>query len=200
MICVRGANSEIVKRLQFRGAKVHPVERNAPMPLGCQRYLFCQGMIRPKHITLQMPYEIQETFWANAGYVIRECERLIAENRDARICIVGSDSGFKWSYDGAYAASKAALHKFIECKRLKHPNQQLVGVAPSCICDTQSVQGRGEDGRKALDKRLENHPKQRWIKALEVANMIYHLMYVDEGYTTGVVIRMNGGEHCGDRW
>ena len=113
---------------------------------------------------------------------------------------MGSDSGYKWSYDGAYAAAKAALHRFIECKRLKYPNQQLVGVAPSCIEDSESVKARGPDGKRALIERIRDHPKQRWVTSFEVANMIHHLLVCDRGYTSGVVIRMNGGEHCGDRW
>ena len=46
-----------------------------------------------------------------------------------------------------------------------------------------------------LQHRQEKHPKRRFLEAAEVARMIHFLLYVDEGYTTGVVIRMNGGEH-----
>jgi len=199
MIYVRGAGSEIVNSLR-NFTQVRPVDRDEEMPLFGERYLFCVGMIRPKPIRDQTDEELSEGFLVNAAKVIQACERLLATNELARICVIGSDSGFKWSYDGAYAAAKAALHRFIECKRLKYPGQQLVGVAPSCIGDSASVKGRGEDGRKALDERLKDHPKGRWLTSFEVANMVHYLLCCDRGYTSGVVIRMNGGEHCGDRW
>ena len=199
MIYVRGAGSEVVSNLR-RWVPVQPIERAEPMPLKGERYLFCVGRILPKKITEQTDEEIAETFLVNSVRVIQACERLLLGNPQARICVVGSDSGYKWSYDGAYAAAKAALHRFIECKRLKYPNQQLVGIAPSCIGDSTSIRRRGVDGQKALALRLREHPKGRWLTSWEVAAMVHHLLCVDRGYTSGVVIRMNGGEHCGDKW
>ena len=198
MIYVRGADSAIAQAL----AEIHPISpvaRGDKMPDG-ERYLFCVGLIRQKRITEQTEQEIAETFMVNAVNVIRECDRLIETNPQARICVVGSDSGFKWSFDGAYAASKAALHRYVETKRLKSPEQQLVCVAPSCIAKTAMHGQRNSDGVAALAKRKLLHPKRRWLEPIEVARMIHFLLCVDDGYTTGVVIRMNGGEHCGDRW
>jgi NAD(P)-dependent dehydrogenase (short-subunit alcohol dehydrogenase family) len=153
-----------------------------------------------EHIRDMSPIEIKQSFFINAGWIIQDIERLLDNNRYARICVIGSESGYKWSYDGAYAASKAALHRFIETKRLKYPMQQLVGIAPSCIEDSPSIQNRTEDGKKALVERVKNHPKKRWLTAMEVAQAVNYMMFIDQGYTSGVVLRMNGGEHCGDRW
>lgn len=195
MIYVRGADSAIAKAL----AEIHPISRvprYEHMPLGGSKYLFCVGFIRQKRIAEQGDDEIAETFLVNAANVIRECERLLENNEGARICVVGSESGFKWSFDGAYAAAKAALHRYVETRRLRHPMQQLVCVAPTCVLNTRMNMQRNSDGIRVLEERRKRHPKQRWLEPEEVAHMINFLLNVDKGYTTGVVIRMNGGEHC----
>jgi len=195
MIYVRGADSAIAKAL----AEIHPIKavtRCKQMPDEGERYLFCTGFIRQKRVQDQSEPEVAETFLVNAARIIRECERLLEINERARICVVGSESGFKWSFDGAYAAAKAALHRYVETRRLRHPMQQLVCVAPTCVLGTRMNMQRNADGVKALEQRRVKHPKQRWLEPDEVAGMINFLLCVDRGYTTNVVIRMNGGEHC----
>lgn len=195
MIYVRGAGSVIAKALE----KFHPVRaipRGTQMPDDGERFLFCTGLINQAPIRKQFDEQVARTFMVNAVNIIRECDRLLEVNPKARICVVGSESGFKWSFDGAYAASKAALHKYVETKRLKHPDQQLVCVAPTCIEGSGMNLQRNEDGKKALAERVKNHPKKRWLEPIEVARMVHFLLCLDEGYTTGITIRMNGGEHC----
>ena len=199
MIYVRGAGSIIAKALE-KFHRIVPVRRGNQMPDDGERYLFCVGIIRQARISYQTEDEVAETFLVNTARVIRECDRLLVANERARICLMGSDSAFKWSFDGAYAASKAALHRYVETKRLKYPGQQLVCVAPSCIEGSAMNLRRNADGKRALDERIKSHPKRRLIQPIEVARMVHHLLCVDEGYTSGIVIRMNGGEHCGDRW
>lgn len=193
---VRGAGSAIAQTLVGFTGGITPVERGEPMPDNGCRYLFCAGLIRQKSIADQSADEIAETLMVNAISVIKECDRLLAVNPRARICVVGSESAFKGSFDGAYAAAKAALHSYVETKRLNYPDQQLVCVAPTCIVDTGMNRQRNDAGVAALEARRRRHPKQRWLRPLEVARMIHFLLYIDSGYTTNVVIRMNGGEHC----
>jgi NAD(P)-dependent dehydrogenase (short-subunit alcohol dehydrogenase family) len=195
MIYVRGAQSAIAQELDAM-CHVVPVERGEQMPISGERYLFCAGLIRQKRMTDQTEAEIAETFVVNAVSVIRECDRLLSINPKARICVIGSESAFKGSFDGAYASAKAALHRYVETKRLPFPDQQLVCVAPTCIVDTGMNKQRNADGVKALEARRLEHPKQRWLQPIEVARMVHHLLCVDQGYTTNTVIRMNGGEHC----
>lgn len=195
MIFARGANSAIALELSSL-CSVEPVERGNRMPDAGERYLFCAGLIRQKPIAEQSEAEIAETFMVNAASVIRECDRLLSVNPRARICVIGSESAFKWSFDGAYAAAKAALHRYVETKRLQSPDQQLVCVAPTCIVNTGMNKQRNADGVAALEARRLTHPKQRWLQPIEVARMVHFLLCVDEGYTTNTVIRMNGGEHC----
>lgn len=195
MIYVRGAQSAIAQELDAM-CHVVPVERGEQMPISGERYLFCAGLIRQKRIAEQSEAEIAETMNVNAISVIRECDRLLAVNPRARICVIGSESAFKGSFDGAYAAAKAALHRYVETKRLQSPDQQLVCVAPTCIVNTGMNRQRNADGVAALEARRITHPKQRWLQPIEVARMVHFLLCIDHGYTTNVVIRMNGGEHA----
>lgn len=197
MIHVRGAGSAIAQALEANHlALVCPVERGQKMPDDGELYLFCVGLIRQKRIADQDEAEIAMTFFVNTIFVIKECDRLLAVNPKARICVIGSESAFKGSFDGAYAAAKAALHRYVETKRLNYPDQQLVCVAPTCIENTGMNKRRNADGVAALERRRLGHPKQRWLQPIEVARMVHHLLCVDYGYTTNTVIRMSGGEHC----
>lgn len=193
MILVRGAGSAIADALAELHA-ISPVRRYDEMPADGERYLFCQGLLRQKKLSAQSDDEIAESFMVNAGAIIRECDRLIDVNPKARICVMGSEAAFTWSYDGAYAAAKAALHRYVETRRLNSPDQQLVCVAPSIIVGTGMTNARNAAGKRAMEDRRLLHPKQRWLEPMEVARMIHFLLCVDHGYTTGVVVRMNGGE------
>jgi NAD(P)-dependent dehydrogenase (short-subunit alcohol dehydrogenase family) len=195
VIFVRGAQSAIAQELSVLSL-TYPIGRGIQMPDHGERYLFCAGLIRQKRIADQSEAEIAETFMVNAASVIKECDRLLSVNPRARICVIGSESAFKGSFDGAYAAAKAALHRYVETKRLNYPDQQLVCVAPTCIENTGMNRQRNADGVAALEKRRPEHPKQRWLQPIEVARMVHYLLCVDQGYTTNTVIRMNGGEHC----
>lgn len=195
MIHVRGADSAIVRELR----SLHPVNaiaRGQSMPDNGERYLFCTGMIRQKRIAEQSQDEIVETLMINAAAVIKECDRLLSINPKARICVIGSESAFKGSFDGAYAAAKASLHRYVETRRIETADQQLVCVAPTCILGTGMNSQRNADGVAALEARRERHPKQRWLQPYEVARLVHYVLCVDQGYLTNTVIRFNGGEHC----
>ena len=198
MIYVRGAGSAVAKALHDLHA-VFPVSRDSNMPNDGERYLFCAGLIHQKRVGGQTDEEVARTFHVNTVSVIRECDRLLGVNPNARICVVGSESAFKGSFDAVYAAAKAGLHNYVETKRLPHSGQQLVCVAPTCIVGTAMNQQRNADGIAALSERQKRQPKLRWLEPMEVARMIHFLLCVDKGYTTGVIIRMNGGEHCASR-
>ena len=195
MLAVTGYNSRIVQELRHllpEGEQVIPISRDdcAPPLFGCERYLLCAGLLRPNALQQQTPDEIAESLHVNCIRPMQLCEDILAHNEKARICVIGSESGFTWSHDGVYAAAKAALHKYVETKKLK-PDQQLVCVAPSIIEDC-GMTLRRED-KDNLEKRRENHPKKRFLRAIEVARLVHFVLYVDEGYLSGQVVRMNGG-------
>jgi NAD(P)-dependent dehydrogenase (short-subunit alcohol dehydrogenase family) len=161
------------------------------MPVSAARYFFCVGLLRSKPLADQTEDELAESMVANYSQVVFECDRLLSANACARICVMGSESGYSGSFDGSYALAKERLHRYVETKRLPYPGQQLVCVAPSIILDASMTLRRADtDG---LERRRWAHPKRRYLAAMEVAQMVHHLLYVDRGYTTGTVVRMHGG-------
>lgn len=194
MIAIRGAGSRIAQDLIAllpKGEKAVAVPRGDAMPVEAERYFFCTGLLRPKPMAEQTDDEISESMSANAAQVIQQCDYLLGANASARICVMGSESGYSGSYDETYSVAKQKLHKYVETKRCKYPGQQLVCVAPSIICDA-GMTLRRED-KEGLERRRMAHPKRRYIKSMEVALLVYFCLYIDEGYLSGTVLRMHGG-------
>lgn len=156
-----------------------------------ERYLFCAGVLSGK----QEPdaREITSMLVVNYVHVVRACECILSANPFARICIIGSESGISGSFDKIYAGSKAAIHSYIETRRVG-PHQQLVGIAPSIIEDAGMTLRRTDT--ENLERRWKSHPKQRFLKSEEVAELVVFLLYQDRGYICNTVIRMNGGDHA----
>lgn len=194
MIAIRGAESEIVARLiplLPPGEDVVRVLRGQEMPIEAERYFYCQGLLRGKPMAEQTEDEIAEGMAVNATQVIHSCDFVLSVNDNARICVMGSESGYSGSYDETYAAAKQKLHQYVETKQLLSPRQQLVCVAPSIIGNC-GMTVRRED-KDNLERRKEQHPKQQFLDAMEVARLVRFLLYEDRGYISGAVIRMHGG-------
>jgi NAD(P)-dependent dehydrogenase (short-subunit alcohol dehydrogenase family) len=195
MIAIRGFASPLSQALLSllpEWETAVPVERGG-CNSGAERHLFAQGLLRPQAVSQQSSDEIAESLMANAIRTIQQCDLIFAVNPKARVCVIGSESGFAWSFDGAYAAAKAAVHRYVETKRLPKPEQQLICVAPSIIADGGMTLRR--DDAQRLAEKAAAHPKGRFLTCAEVARLIHHVLYVDEGYLSGVVIRLNGGQH-----
>lgn len=191
MLAVTGIRSNIVRELRGllpEGETVADVYQ--PCATGADRYFLCAGVLRPKPLADQSADEITESLAVNLIRPMQVCDTILANYDKARIVVMGSESGYSWSHDGAYAAAKAALHRYVETKKLK-PHQQLVCVAPSIIEDTGMTMARTD--LTNLARRKLEHPKQRFLKAIEVARLVHFLLYVDEGYVCNTVVRMNGG-------
>lgn len=196
MLVVRGAGSQIAKAivpLLPAGEHVYVSHRHVRVPTTAERYLFCDGLLIGKRLEDQTDDETAETMFANYYGVRDQCDRVIAQNDDARIAVIGSESAFAGSYDEAYAEAKRALHTYVETKQLRTPQQQLVCVAPSIIQDCAMTTRRTDVDN--LECRRREHPKRRFLQASEVAKLVHFLLYVDKGYLSGVVLRMNGGAH-----
>lgn len=195
MIAIRGYGSRLAQHLIGflpNWEQAVPVERGA-CNTTAERHLFCQGQLLPKTVGQQTRNEIAESFEANFAMVVRQCDLIIATNDKARICVIGSESGYSGSFDGAYAGAKAALHRYVETKKLRTPHQQLICIAPSIIGDSGMTTRRTDTGN--LAKRKAEHPKGRFLNCSEVCRLIHFALYVDEGYLTNTVIRLNGGQH-----
>jgi len=193
MLAVTGFHSKIVdelRKLLPGGEEIVPFDRLIDPKVWCDRYLFCAGVLRPKRLEEQSLDERDESWHVNLIRPMLLCDEILARNSRARIVVMGSESGFSWSFDGTYAAAKAALHRYVETKKLK-PDQQLVCVAPSIIEDCGMTMRR--EDTENLERRRKAHPKQRFLKAVEIAKLIHFLLYVDQGYISNTVIRVNGG-------
>jgi NAD(P)-dependent dehydrogenase (short-subunit alcohol dehydrogenase family) len=194
MIAIRGYSSSLAQALLPllpEDECAVPVERGATNT-AAHRHLFAQGVIHAKPMAQMTDGEKLDSWNANAGMTIAQCNLILATNEEARICVIGSESANSWSFDDCYAASKAALHRYVETKKLK-PRQQLICVAPTIIEDSRMTRARVD--LENLGRRRDSHPKKRFLSMLEVVRMVHFVLYVDRGYTTGTVIRMNGGMH-----
>lgn len=190
-----GYNTTIVQSLLSLIPTHETVRRIAPgETLGdavkAERFVFAGGLLLGKAVNDYHDGDMETVMQANYYWPVTLCEQILAENPAARIVVLGSESGIKGSYDTVYAGAKAALHKYVETKKLK-PDQQLVCVAPSIIEDSGMTQRRQDLDN--LERRRREHPKGRFMKAEEVARLIHFLLYVDPGYISGTTIVMNGG-------
>jgi NAD(P)-dependent dehydrogenase (short-subunit alcohol dehydrogenase family) len=195
MLAVTGYNSRIVQELttllpEGEGIVALASRGRVIAPVECDRFLLCAGVIRPARLVDQPDEDVQETLEVNCIAPIRFCELVLDLFETARICVIGSESAFTWSFDDTYAASKVALHRYVETRKLG-PKQQLVCIAPSIIADCDMTLRR--EDHENLARRREESPKKRFLRAAEVAKLVHFLLYVDEGYLSGQVIRMNGG-------
>lgn len=193
MIVITGWRSQIGLALRNMLPKgeiaVWGVADGVPFPLSAERYFFCQGLLRSRPATDQSDDEIREGLIVNYGSIAEACKRVLAANSTARICIIGSESGYRGSFDSTYAAAKRALHQFIETTPLK-PAQQLVGISPGIIGDAGMTTRRTDT--ENLERRRAEHPKGRFLASEEVARMAHFLLYGSD-YVTGTVVRMHGG-------
>ena len=195
MLIVTGRGSTIIKQLELFLPSDEEVVRSAvhiSPPMDAERYILCAGKMSGKNAIDIDESEADDMWHVNAFWPIRMCDQIIAKNDKARICVVGSESVFRGGYDTMYNASKAALHNYVENKRVRTPDQQIVCVAPSIIVDSGMTQRRKD--LVAVGERADKHPLKRFLLAQEVAALIYFLLYQDCGYINSTIIRMNGGE------
>lgn len=159
------------------------------IPLDCDEYLLCAGVLHGKTIGELTDSELTETSAVNFTDIARFCDKLFSVNTKAKVCVIGSESGAKGSYDMAYAGAKAALHLYVETKKLSTPDQNLVCVSPTIIEDSGMTQRR-DDLREVL-KRGRQRRMGRWIKAEEVARIAHFALH--EVALANTVIHVNGG-------
>ena len=201
MLGVTGIKTTIVARLQalvpdedvvWCGGGLDSFDRDQVLGgvrLDCDRYLLAQGYMEPARISEQDADTIRTSLAVNLVSLVQICEAVLDANPRARICVVGSQSAYRGSYDTTYAVAKAGLHAYVEFRALG-PKQQLVGIAPAIIEDAGMTTRRSDPERVAA--KAKQHPKQRHLMTQEVADMVHHLLYVDRGYTSNTVIRMDG--------
>lgn len=165
-------------------------ERAESMPPNLDKYFFCQGFLSGKSRDDISKEDYIKTWESNYNSIARACDKIMNSNQRARICIIGSESGYRGSYDSTYAESKKAIHEYIETKPILYPDQQIVGIAPHIIADTRMTMNRTDVYN--LNNKRNNHPMKRFLTSMEVAKMAFTLLY-EQPYINRTIIRMHGG-------
>ncbi|MBB1464844.1 SDR family oxidoreductase [Vibrio sp. SG41-7] len=155
-------------------------------------YVFTSGVLHAKRINQQSTREILDSISINLISIVRICDCLLEKNPNAKIIIIGSESGDKGSFDTTYFLSKAALSKYVEERCISNLGQQLLLVSPSVIEDSGMTARRKDTHNVNLNK--QNHPKKRLLESLEVADFILFLINRRLDYLTNTEIKINGGK------
>lgn len=150
------------------------------------------GSLLNKNLMEQEISEQVGSLRINLLSIVNISECVLNTNNKAKICIIGSESATKGSYDTSYFLSKAALEKYICEKRLKSPAQRIFGVAPSTIVDAGMTTRR--DDSETLARYLSEHPKSKFLTCDEVADIILELFSAKFDYYTNDVLQLNGGK------
>lgn len=161
-------------------------------PTDAERYVLAAGRLTPARLGDQSAAQIEQSLAVNCISTVQICEHVLTANPRARIVVLGSESGEKGSFDTSYFLAKAALHSYVRERRLHHPTQQLVAVAPSTIGDSGMTQRRSDQDN--VNRILAGLPKRRFLEAVEVARLIAFLLFTDAGYLSNEVINVNGGK------
>lgn len=189
MIGITGQRSSITKEF-LKLTDEEPVFGNCnSLPLDLDKYLLCAGVLTGKSAVEISGDEARDELFVNFLEPARFCEKVFEKNKRARICIIGSYSGISGSYDTIYAGSKAAIHLYVETKRLEFSEQHLVAVAPTIIENSGMTQRRKdleETLRRGRQRRLG-----RWLRAEETARIAKFAL--EESALCNTVIRAGGG-------
>lgn len=185
MIAVTGYGTTIMQELRkllsdeemFRIESRHGVHEDALFTLndallaGCSRFVLAAGVLTGQGLLDQCKADIALGLETNLILPMFLCESILQVNPTARICVVGSESGFSWSYDDVYAAAKAGIHRYVMTKKVK-PTQQIFAVAPTIISNSGMTEAR-KDYPEILEKR-------QTVTAMQVAQTIRSHLYKEE--------------------
>lgn len=191
MIAVTGYSTTIVRELEqllplevFVRIDMDLAKPDCPVTdiPRAERYLLAAGVLHQKHILEQSAAEMIEAVSVNLLCVIRISEAILARDSAARICIIGSESGSKGSFNQVYAACKAAVNAYIVQRRTQ-PLQQLVCVSPPIISDSGMTRRR-----KDYPQILEQRPT---VRAIDVARTVKRVLYDREPQkASGCIVRV----------
>lgn len=122
--------------------------------------------------------EIAASLAVNFANVVRICEQVLAREPLAQIVVIGSESAYKDCYDQTYGLAKAAVHRYVEMRKVSR-RQQLVAVAPTIIADSGMTRRR-HDYPDVLEQR-------RTVTAAKVAKTVHWLLYEGRHITNCIV-------------
>lgn len=181
-----------INDIQIDFSKVSITGAAKHIPFDCSKYIITLGLLYPKRIINQNEKEIISSAKVNLLAPVMICEKILQMNSNARIALIGSESGVKGSFDTSYFLFKSALSSYVRERKITNHEQQLVLIEPSVIIDSNMTQSR--DDLKVIIEKSVNLPKQRFLLASEVADLVYYLLFKDQGYITNTCIQINGGK------
>jgi NAD(P)-dependent dehydrogenase (short-subunit alcohol dehydrogenase family) len=174
-----------MQNIDFEESKIDLIKK-------ADKILLLQSVICATPFLKRKTFEVNNQVNINLLSVIKICEIALMNNKKVKIIILGSESATKGSFDVIYALTKAAVHKYVEERKITWPKQQLICIAPSTIIDA-GMTIRKKD-KKNVIKSIANNPKKRGLLSKEISNLIYSLFYDNTNYLTNVVIKVDGGK------
>jgi len=155
-------------------------------------FIINQGLLYPKRIVDQSIAELEKSFYVNLISIVRLCEVVLEKLDNVKIFIIGSESGKKGSFDTSYFLCKSGLRAYVRERKIRAPGQQIILFSPSTIQDSNMTSDRKDIDR--LNANLEAHPKKRFIRNIEVAEIINDFLARHFNYISNSEIEINGGK------
>ena len=174
-----------MKNIDFNSKKINLIKK-------VNKILLLHSVISSTPFLKRRSLDIVSQISVNLLSVVKICEVALQHNKKVKIIILGSESGIKGSFDIVYSLTKAAIHKYVEERKIKYPEQQLICLAPSTIIDSHMTIKRKD--KRNIQKSIINNPKKRGILSKEISNLIYALFYEQTNYISNTVIRIDGGK------
>ena len=174
-----------MKNIDFNSKKINLIKE-------VNKILLLHSVISSTPFLKRRSLDIVSQISVNLLSVVKICEVALQHNKKVKIIILGSESGIKGSFDIVYSLTKAAIHKYVEERKIKYPEQQLICLAPSTIIDSHMTIKRKD--KINIQKSIINNPKKRGILSKEISNLIYALFYEQTNYISNTVIRIDGGK------
>ena len=155
-----------------------------------KKFLIFSGFLQTKSIMNQTYNEKIKSNLINASGPVLISEYILERIEDAEIIIMGSESGFKGSYDLSYALAKSSLRMYVKQRCVKK-NQKILLISPSTVNDLGMTERR--EDIKRLEKYKNQHPKKRFINCQELVDLIDYLFKATT-YLTNTEKELYGGK------
>lgn len=188
--CGRCQNSDIFVDFNSLSSTSNFIEKINK--LDPSHFLICHGVLLGKKIKDISELEYKNSVAVNMSSIIFILEAL-TEMRSVNSLVVSSISGKKGSYDNLYAASKAGVDLSVNTiSKQLDSGSRLNAVAPGIISDSKMTLQRKDV--KNLEKILDSIPTKKFSSAIEVAELIYFVMFKTIN-VNGSIIDINGGHY-----
>lgn len=185
--CIVHSRIDIEKMLMGNSMDQLSIEHNRT-----HKIIYSWGLLHSKRLLEQTYLEACQSYAWNFLIPMKLLEKYNQAGVEFQFIYISSESARKGSFDGNYAAQKAASERFIRECRLSNPLSSVVGVAPSMIGDAGMTTRRTD--LDVIQKAAATNPKGRLLESSEVAELIFWLLENPSSYITNTTIDINGGK------